>query len=176
MRRRTVIVLIIVGAAVVDTGAGLMSCAHDPRPEDVQQIAQRAVALDLDKPYAADDYKFLDHAIGSASIVQLGESLHITQEFPRIRVRFIEFLHEQLGFDTLALEGSLTQAWLAEESLYRSDIGRAQELAWFRLWRTEPMRELMAYVYVTQSTATPLHLTSFDIEIGRSSASSDGDD
>jgi len=177
VRRRRVVLLVILGAALIDTAAEFRSCAHDPRPQDVQQIADHAVALDLDKPYARDDYRFLDHAVGSASIVQLGESLHITQEFPRIRLRLIEYLHEQLGFDTLALEGSLTQTWLAQEQLYRShDVTRAQEMAWFRLWRTEPMRELMTYVDATQRTSTPLYLTSFDIQIGQSSAFSDGED
>jgi erythromycin esterase len=177
-----VVVLVILGAAVIDAGSDLIWRAHDPRPQDVQEIARHATPLNLDTPYAPADYAFLAHAIGSASIVQLGESLHITQEFPRIRLRLIEYLHEQLGFDTLALEGSLTQSWLAQESLYRSQdrpsikVARAQEMAWFRLWRTQPMRELMAYVFETQSTSTPLYLTSFDIEIGASSAFGNGED
>ncbi len=136
------VVLVVLGAALIDAGSGLIWRAHDPRPQDVQEITRHATPLNLDAPYAPADYAFLDHAIGSASIVQLGESLHITQEFPRIRLRLIEYLHEQLGFDTLALEGSLTQTWLAQEWLYRSQdppstkIARAQEMAWFRLWRT----------------------------------------
>ena len=92
--------------------------------------------------------------------------------------------HESsFGFDTLALEGSLTQTWLAQEVLvYRSTdppsakIAHAQELAWFRLWRTQPMRELMTYVDATQHTTAPLYLTSFDIEIGQSSAFGEGED
>ena len=176
------ILAVVVGAALIDTAAEFRSCAHDPRPQDVAELARHAVVLDLDAPYRREDYQFLDRAIGSASIVQLGESLHITQELPRIRLQVIRYLHEQLGFDTLALEGSLTQAWLAQEYFYRSHdpidtkIDRAREMAWFRLWRTQPMRELMAYVEATQHTPHPLYLTSFDVEIGQSSAFGNGED
>src|SRR5262249_2097054 len=84
--------------------------------------------------------------------------------------------HEQLGFDTLALEGSLTQAWIAQEHLDRThDVDDAQRIAWFTLWRTPAMRELMAYVAETMTTPHPLYLASFDVQIG-ASAEYQGDD
>jgi erythromycin esterase len=165
---------VVCAAALIDLAAGWSSCSTAPRREDVAILTARAAALDLDRPYAAADYKFLDTAIGSASIVQLGESLHLTDEFPRARLRVIQYLHEQLGFDTLALEGSLTQSWLAQEHLDRSTapqrIARAQELAWFVLWQTAAMRKVMAYVDATRSTPRPLYLTSFDVQVGMSAA------
>ena len=163
-------------AAVIDLSVGWISCSRSPRAEDTAVLADHAAPIDLDKPYSRDDFRFLDGAIGRASIVQLGESLHITEEIPQVRVRFVRYLHEQLGFDTLALEGSLAQAWIAEEHLARTgDVTGAQQIAWFPLWRTPAMRELMAYVAETRSTAHSLYLTSFDEEIG-ASAAYDGDD
>jgi erythromycin esterase len=182
MRLRGKALLLLGLAAVADLAVGWVSCSGVPRPPDVQELANHAVPIDLGKPYSAGDYGFLDHAVGSASVVQLGESLHITQEFPRVRVRLIKYLHEHSGFDVLALEGSLTQTWLAQEHLYRSPdppavkVARAQEMAWFKLWDTEPMRELMAYVSETQSTPHPLYLTSFDIQVGTSAVFGEGED
>jgi hypothetical protein len=96
----------------------------------------------------------------------------------RARLRVVQYLHEELGFDTLALEGSLTQTWLAQEHLYRSTdparVARAQEIAWFMLWRTPAMREVMAYVDATRTTPHPLYLTSFDIQVGTSAANQGG--
>jgi erythromycin esterase len=176
MRRRSVLAIIVGGAAAVDLAVGWIGCSDAPRAEDVAVLAARAQPLDLDRPYARDDYRFLDGAVGSASIVQLGESLHITDELPRIRVRFVRYLHEELGFDTLALEGSLTQAWIAQEHLdHTRDVDDAQRVAWFMLWRTPAMRELMAYVAETMTTPHPLYLTSFDVQIG-ASAEYQGDD
>jgi erythromycin esterase len=174
VQRRAVLAIVLGGAALIDLAVGWTSCSRAPRSEDTAILSARAVPLDLDKPYAAEDYKFLDAAVGSASVVQLGESLHITAEFPRVRLRVVQYLHEELGFDTLALEGSLTQTWLAQEELYRSTdpqrITRAQEIAWFLLWRTPAMREVMAYVDSTKSTPHPLYLTSFDVQVGMSAA------
>jgi erythromycin esterase len=174
VRRRAVLAIVFGGAALIDLAVGWTSCSSAPRSEDVAILSARAASLDLDTPYAMEDYRFLDAAVGSASVVQLGESLHITAEFPRARLRVVQYLHEQLGFDTLALEGSLTQTWLAQEQLYRSTdpqrITRAQEIAWFVLWRTPAMREVMAYVDSTKSTPHPLYLTSFDVQVGMSAA------
>jgi predicted aspartyl protease len=61
--------------------------------------------MDLAKPYRASDYAFLKDAIGNRSIVQLGESMHMSRELPLARLYVLKFLHEELGFDTLALEG-----------------------------------------------------------------------
>jgi hypothetical protein len=49
-------------------------------------------------------------------------------------------------------------------------VRRAQQLAWFGLWQTEDMREVMAYVATTEHTSRPLYLTSFDIQPGTSAA------
>jgi erythromycin esterase len=126
--------------------------------------------------YAAETYGFLRRYVGDRSLVQLGESIHVTDELPRARLHLVRYLHEELGFDVIALEGSLVGSWLAQDHLYRSSeqlqakATRAQELAWFGLWQTEPMRLVMEYVAETQSTRSPLYLASFDIQPGSSRA------
>lgn len=137
--------------------------------------------LDLNKPYRQSDYEFVEAYIGSRSIVQLGESIHVTAEFPKVRLNFVRFLHERMGFDLLALEGSPVDAWLAQDLIYNSEGNAretsevAQDAAWFALWNTEPMRELMEYVVTSQSSESPLYLTSFDVQPGMTrSYSGDG--
>jgi len=112
--------------------------------------------------------------IGDASVVELGESIHVTAEFPLARLQFVRYLHEEMGFDVLALEGSLTQAWLAQELLYQSQdsadvrVRRAQQFAWFKLWNTDQMHDVMTYVDASRRTPRPLYLTSFDVQTGAS--------
>jgi erythromycin esterase len=143
----------------------------DP-PADASPIHPISAA----KPYKVADYRFLGPLVGSRSIVQLGESIHVTQEFPLARLNVVRYLHEELGFDVLALEGSSLAAWLAADHLRTSsdsDVAkatRAQQLAWFALWQTEPMLKLMDYILSTQKTAHPLYLASFDIQPGTSRA------
>jgi erythromycin esterase len=128
----------------------------------------------LRAPYTASAYDFLPNALDRASIAALGESLHVTAEFPLARLQVVRFLHEHLGFDVLALEGSETQAWLAQEYLYRTSpetpgrLDRAQQMAWFKLWNTSQMGEVLRYVDASQRTSHPLYLASFDVQTGAS--------
>jgi erythromycin esterase len=166
--------LILACAVTADLAARFFPLSSSPRAIDARQIAAGAVRIDFSAAYAPGSYSFLRDAIRGASIVELGESIHVTAEFPLVRLQFIRYLHEQMGFDVLALEGSLTQAWLAQEHLYRSEespelrIDRAQQFAWFKLWNTSQMRELMAYVEASQRSPRPLYLTSFDVQTGAS--------
>jgi len=174
MRARSIVLLVIALAFAADPVVGLFSRSSAPRTADADLLRQRAVPLDMAAPYAAEAYRFLDGAVRQASIVQLGESIHVTAEFPHARLPLIRYLHEQMSFDVLALEGSLTQAWLAQEYLYGATddgparITRAQQLAWFKLWNTREMADVMAYVDATRGTAQPLYLTSFDVQTGAS--------
>jgi len=149
----------------------LISCSSGPLPL-ASELVGRVHALDLGKPYEAAGYAFLKDAIGDRSIVQLGESIHVTQEFPRARLRLVQYLHEEMGFDVLAFEGSLIDTWLAQDYIYRSHepeqqtATQAMKLAFFGLWQTDPMREVMQYIVRTQATPHPLYLSDFDIQPG----------
>jgi len=149
-----------------------ISCSSKISPD----LAGRVHPLDFSAPYRAADYVFLKDAVGARSIVQLGESIHVTSEFPRARVRLIQYLHEEMGFDVLAFEGSLIDTWLAQEFIYRSKrnerdtAAQSMRIAFFGLWQTDPMREVLEYVVRTQSTPHPLYLSDFDIQPGMSRA------
>jgi erythromycin esterase-like protein len=140
-------------------------------------VLQRLHLLNFNAPYRRQDYAFLQSTVGGRSIVQLGESIHVTREFPHARLALMRFLHEEMGFDVIAFEGSGMDAWLAQDYLYRTKdserdkVERAQRLAWFGLWQTPAMREILAYVAATEHTSRPLYLASFDIQPGTSSAS-----
>jgi erythromycin esterase len=174
IRLRPVALVAVPLAIAFDAAVGLIPRSSPPRSSDVAAIAERRTKVDLKAPYAASTFDFLEAAVRGASIVALGESLHVTAEFPRARLGMVRFLHERLGFDVLALEGSGTQAWLAQEYLYQTSpgiegrIARAQEMAWFKLWNTSEMRELLSYVDASQRTSRPLYLASFDVQTGAS--------
>jgi erythromycin esterase-like protein len=148
--------------------------------EGVAQTVSHPVIcpVPLTAPYRPQDYDFLRSAVRDHSITQLGESIQLTEEFPRARVRMVRFLHEELGSDVIALEGSAVNAWPAMEALYQSPhdsaaTRKAQEIAWFPLWDTDAMYELMAYIAQTQSTRDPLYLESFGMQAGASRGTGD---
>jgi erythromycin esterase len=132
--------------------------------------------LNWSAPYDSGGLAFLKSNLVNRSVVQLGESIHLTDEFPRVRLPLVRYLHEEMGFDVLALEGSAVDSWIAQDHLYRSadplhrKALEAQRLAWFGLWQTEAMNEVMKYVATTQDSQSPLYLTSFDSQPGSSNA------
>lgn len=136
----------------------------------------RPVTLDVTTPYAAADYAFLSPAIDSSRVVALGESIHMTREMPRVRLQMVRYLHEEMGFNVIAFEGSLLDAWTAQEHAYQ-DAGPLTEHAagvkremFFGLWQTAPMQDVLEYALSTQPTVHPLYVTSFDLQPGTARA------
>jgi erythromycin esterase-like protein len=115
-------------------------------------------------------------AIEGSKVVSLGESIHLTREMPLVRLGLVRFLHEQQGFNVLAFEGALIDAWTAQEGAYRSReplTARARSFtrnALFGLWQTDQMEKVVVYALAAQSSDTPLYLTSFDIQPGMARA------
>lgn len=128
--------------------------------------------IDLNTPYRASDYAFIGDAVGDSRVVSLGESIHVTREMPFVRLNLLRYLHENKGFDTIAFEGSLIDAWTAEEHAYRSREPLPKKAATldlealFGLWQTPEMQQVLAYALSTQNTPHPLYVTSFDLQPG----------
>jgi erythromycin esterase-like protein len=147
-----------------------------PSTAGAQTAGHGISRIDLGKPYAAHDYRFFAEAVGEAKVVGLGESIHLTREMPLVRLSLLRQLHEQKGFGVLALEGSLIDAWTAQERAYRSrssPADRARDFsrgALFGLWQTDEMEQVIAYALSTQGGPSPLYLTSFDIQPGTARA------
>lgn len=132
--------------------------------------------IDLAKPYRGADYRFIGEAVGDRPVVGLGESIHLTKEMPRVRLNVLRYLHEKRGFNVLALEGSLIDAWTAQEHAYASSspVGERARIftreALFGLWQTDQMQEVIAYALESQRSSNPLYLTSFDLQPGNARA------
>lgn len=157
---RRVLAVLISASLLAAMGAVASAAPLTPRP------------IDLNNPYKSADYGFLDGAVGDRPVVALGESIHVTQEMPKVRLNLVRYLHEEKGFDTLAFEGSLIDAWTAQEHAYASAAPLDQRAASFTrealfgLWQTAPMQEVVAYALSTQSGPHPLYLASFDLQPG----------
>jgi erythromycin esterase len=152
--------------------AALAACEAEPAASSgVPGLLTHAI-----DPSGAADTEYLDRYVEGRSVVQLGESIHVTDEFPRVRLQLVRRLHERHGFDVLAFEGTAIGSWLAMDLLgspqapLDATARRALELAWFGLWQTEPMLEVMKYVASSVGTPNPLYLASFDVQPGSSRA------
>ncbi|MEL7298597.1 MAG: erythromycin esterase family protein [Pseudomonadota bacterium] len=110
------------------------------------------------------DLEFLGPLIDGKRIVSLGESSHGVEEYSQAKLRLIKYLHEVQGFNVLAFEGGLFDCERAQVFL-ESDLARnAMNSCLFSVWHTRTVLELLDYVRSTQTTATPLRVTGFDVQ------------
>ena len=89
---RTALLAILAVGVASEFVVGLVPLSSTPRRVDVDAIAAQAVAVDISSPYTPGACSFLKRSVREASIVQLGESIHVTAEFPRARLQLIRYL------------------------------------------------------------------------------------
>lgn len=100
------------------------------------------------------------------SIVGLGESSHFMGETYRAKVKMVKYLHEECGFDVLAIESPLYDA----KEYYNDSINQGKVTgddflrsgAISGVWLSDDMLELFNYIVETQKTDRPLIYAGFD--------------
>jgi erythromycin esterase len=166
----------LIGSVALSACASSAPAAPVPAPTtaapDVAHAAPAPIAGLFALPAVADpqgDWSMLDAVVAEKSIVLLGESLHVTAEFPRVRLPIVRHLHERLGFDLIAFEGSMIDAWLAQDQLLSAPddvdaVMNASAAGWLSLWNTPDMRAVLAYIHATRTSDKPLYFASMDIQ------------
>jgi erythromycin esterase-like protein len=139
--------------------SGSQSIAHVP----IQNLDDR----DLGSPR---QWTFLASTLKGIDVVSLPEPIHMTHEFPVVRLGIIAFLNEHVGFHVLGMEGSAVDAWATQDRFLASnkteqDAADAQ-LALFPLWNMPEIRRLFEYEAGSWSTPTPLYITAYDVQPG----------
>lgn len=110
------------------------------------------------------DLRFLAPLLAGKRIVQLGESGHGVREFNMIKVRLIQYLHEELGYDVLAFESSLFECDRTGRDAWKLAAIHLMQGCIFSVWQTEELLRLFEYVKHTHTTARPLLLAGFDVQ------------
>ncbi|BDS11251.1 erythromycin esterase family protein [Aureispira anguillae] len=107
-----------------------------------------------------EQWRFLTTAIGDKKIVCLGESLHGIKDHNACKLELIKYLHEEMGFNVLAIESDLAKSYIG--NLYRDQIPDLLflEKVFSPVWHTEKHLELVRYI----KSHPKLQLIGFDIE------------
>lgn len=88
----------------------------------------------------------LNKVLAKKRIVALGENFHGVREYNRIKLEMIQYLHEKMGFNVLAIESDLAMNYFA--NAYRNQINDTLILkqAVTPVWHTQHHLELIAYL------------------------------
>lgn len=125
----------------------------------------------LDRAYTDPrQFSFLTETMKNAEVVSLAESIHMTHEFPLVRLGMIRELSENLGFGVLAMEGSAVDLWATQDRFLNSNRTVADatdaQLGLFGLWNTAEIREIFEYAVASWGSRTPLYITAYDVQPG----------
>jgi erythromycin esterase len=110
------------------------------------------------------DFQFLKPLLEDKRIVMLGENSHGVAEYSWMKARLIRFLHQEMAFDVLAFEGSMTGAYYLDKEIDKIDAVSAQRNAVFGTWQTEEVKQVFDHLKTTRQQGHPLTLAGFDIQ------------
>jgi erythromycin esterase-like protein len=150
------------------------SCTTAPVPETNPPKRDWIAEFPEPSSLRSTDFDPIRSAVGSKSIVMMGESIHLTSEFSRVRDMLIRNLHENAEFNLLLFEGSPIEFWIAEEEYLTStkDVlsgSDLQKTALVGLRQTEEIRSVIDYALRSQTGVgrSDLYLSSYDVQLGQ---------
>lgn len=111
-----------------------------------------------------DDLAFLKPLLEGQRLVGLGEASHGGSEYNSVKVRLVQFLHEELGFNVLAFESNLGDTSTAYAQVQSKTPQETMENSIFGVWKVEENLPLFEYIAEQSKTKNPLILTGFDAQ------------
>lgn len=106
---------------------------------------QTDITIDSKAPLT-QKWAALKTVLAKKKMVALGENYHGVKEYNAIKLELVQYLHEEMGFNVLALEGDLAMTYFA--NAYRDSLTDTLilEKAVTPVWHTQHHLEMMAYV------------------------------
>ena len=126
--------------------------------------------IDSDDYLNHNQYSFLSPIVNDKDVVLLGESIHLTREFPLLRIGMIKYLNQYHDFNVIAMEGGAADYWVTQDILFSSEKNESdftEALSSFPfIWNTPEVQKLIEYQASTLQSTNPLYITAYDVQQG----------
>ncbi|WP_234414442.1 erythromycin esterase family protein [Paenibacillus sp. CAA11] len=110
------------------------------------------------------DLNFLKTILADKRIVSLGEASHGASEYNSMKVRLVQYLHEELGYNVIAFESNLGDMAAAYAQIHNKSPEETMKKSVIRSWQVEENLALFEYIAKQRNTEHPLILTGFDAQ------------
>tara|TARA_R110001632_G_scaffold144870_2_gene261599 strand:+ start:3074 stop:4318 length:1245 start_codon:yes stop_codon:yes gene_type:complete len=110
------------------------------------------------------DFSALKKAIGNKRIVAIGESTHGLGSYYSLKSELVKYLHQEMGFEVLAMEGGLGDIELAYEDLDTIPAASLRDYSVFGNFRALEANPLFDYIKGTSKSQNPLKYTGYDTQ------------
>ncbi|MEO2072240.1 MAG: erythromycin esterase family protein [Zunongwangia sp.] len=91
-----------------------------------------------------EDLMFLKNELKDKSYVLLGEQTHMYSDIFAMKIRVIKFLHEEMGYNTIAMESSMYDIWKMNQTGF--DPSQFKNAIWGIWARNEEFQVLIDYI------------------------------
>jgi len=129
--------------------------------EETRRVAQPVRSLTSDD---FSDLQFLKPLLAGRRVVQLGESAHGVAEFNWLKVRLVKFLHQELGFDVVAFESSLSACDIADARIGKAPPIEVMRDCIFPVWHSSETLGLFEYLDAARTAGRRISLAGFDTQ------------
>jgi len=146
----------------------------EPSQDMVDWITANAIPItSADPNQGYDDLMPLKNIIGDAHIVGLGEATHGTAEFFNMKHRIVDFLANEMGFTTFAIEANMPESYKMNDYVLNG-IGDPEQILkgmYFWTWNTQEVLDMVNWMReFNQSGKGRIQFTGFDMQYSQVAA------
>jgi len=120
--------------------------------------------LNLPENPSNDDFSFLKEELRGVQVLMLGEKTHYDGNVFEMKTKIIQYLHKELGFNTIAFESGVYDVWKAQDEINKgTNVSLAFKNSLFPIWSDK--KEFQSFVQFYDTNKSNLKLFGFDSQI-----------
>ena len=110
-----------------------------------------------------EDFDFLKKELEGVQVVMLGESSHYDGNVFEMKTKIVKFLHQEMGFNTIAFESGIYDVWKAQKEIESGmNTKEAFVNSLFSIWSKS--NEFQSFIDFYDKNKTELKLFGFDYQ------------
>ncbi|MFD2567709.1 erythromycin esterase family protein [Pseudotenacibaculum haliotis] len=140
------------------------SCSQE-QANSTEWLNKNTIELESNDLY---DFSGLKDILKDKKIVAIGESNHGLGKFYEMKSALVMYLHKELGFEILAMEGGLGDINLAYEDIDTISPKNLRDHTLFGNFKAKEVDTLFNYIKATSTSERPLIYTGYDTQFSSS--------
>ena len=110
------------------------------------------------------DFSFLKEELKDVQVVMLGENTHFDGNVFEIKTKIVQYLHQEMGFSTIAFESGIYDVWKAQKNIDQGqNVKEALSNSLFSIWAKR--NEFQSFIEFYNQNKKDLKIFGFDYQI-----------
>lgn len=110
------------------------------------------------------DFSFLKEELKDVQVVMLGENTHFDGNVFEMKTKIVQYLHQEMGFNTIAFESGIYDVWKAQKNIEQGqNVKEALSKSLFSIWAKR--NEFQSFIQFYNQNKKDLKIFGFDYQI-----------